>query len=42
MGLQQFSGDPNPIEPSCIVEGSKAVLVQSINLLLCATLQTYI
>ena len=44
IGFQQSFGDLDSIEPSCIVEGSKAFLVQSIDIdfSLFATLQKII
>ena len=31
-GLQELPGDDNSVEPGCVVEGSKALLVESIDL----------
>ena len=33
VGLQELPGDDNSVEPGCVVEGSKALLVQSIDLM---------
>lgn len=39
IGIQEFPSYVNPIEFCCIVEGSKALLIQSIFLSVGATLQ---
>ena len=31
VGFQELPGDDNSVEPGCVVEGSKALLVQSID-----------